>query len=63
MTDGECPQGGRHRCKGTLQGRGLQGGQREERGLSLMTHAKKQSFKVRLGARVLQRLGEQMRGK
>lgn len=32
LTEAECPQGGRHRSKGTLHGRGLQGGQREEHG-------------------------------
>lgn len=44
-TGEEYPQGRRHRGKGTLQGRELQGGLGEVLGLSPMTHEKQQPFK------------------
>lgn len=62
FTEEACPQGRRYRCKRTLQGRGLQGSQREEGRVSLMTHGKKQNQDP-AWRQVLERLGEQMHGK
>lgn len=63
MTTGRRPQSGRHRCEGTYRAGGCRVVQRQEHGLSLMTHGKKQSFKIRQGAMVLEGLEEQMPGK